>query len=236
MHNGDEATRRVIQQLRSYRRYFAADSTAELETDNLSSIQKPTYMLEYQSRGSKVVAIRPCADIRTMRLLYAIAVAILLCAQAGCAHPSGDPAIPADSSTTNSSGVTSQINILPARDEMNAIVARQATCPDPSTTSLCPMGFCFLYQNNGDSSWATCCPTGWYLQLNAASWSTQKCVLNGFSEPPVRPVNCGNTQGVISGWACVYANQGVNGVATTKWSTKLAIGLSLTWVGMWLNE
>ena len=134
----------------------------------------------------------------------------------------------------------SQMNIFAGRGIANNLAARQASCPDPSTNSLCPSKFCFIYQRNGDgTAWATCCPVGWSLSLNRADWSTQKCIINGVSEPPARPLNCGGSinggTGIFSGWACVYSNRNVNGAGTAQWSILLVTSLTLSWFGMWLS-
>ena len=157
------------------------------------------------------------------------------------AHLDIDPADSAASVTPlNSTDWTSQTNMLDARSSLELITTRQASCPNPSTDSLCQSNFCFIYeQHNDGSAWATCCPVGWSLQLNSADWSTQKCVLQGVSEPPIRPVSCGGSingsPGTISGWACVYSNGIVNGVAARREQSNLLIlALSCAWFGSWL--
>ncbi|OCT53565.1 hypothetical protein CLCR_10928 [Cladophialophora carrionii] len=131
-----------------------------------------------------------------------------------------------------------QMDLLSERGLSYPLSARQASCPNPSTNSLCEANFCFIYQQNGDgTAWATCCPTGWVLSLNSGDWSTQKCMLNGASEPPLRPVSCGGSingaTGTVSGWACVYSNQNINGGARTKRSAMLVAALTLSWFGLW---
>jgi hypothetical protein len=156
---------------------------------------------------------------------------------AGCLHSN-----PTTSAATiqhhNATGSASQVNLLGGRSVSDLLSTRQASCPDPSTNSLCQPNFCFIYQQNGDgTAWATCCPVGWVLSLNSADWSTQKCMLNGVSEPPLRPVSCGGSingaTGTVSGWACVYSNQNINGAVRTRQSAMLVAALTLSWVGMW---
>jgi len=156
-----------------------------------------------------------------------------------CLH--GNPTdAAATSQLYNITDSVSQINIIQGRSVSDTLNARQASCPNPSTNSLCQSNFCFIYQQNGDgTAWATCCPVGWSLSLNRADWTTQKCFLNGFSEPPVRPVSCGGNingaAGTFSGWACAYSNQNVNGVGTAKWSTLLIVALTLSWFAVCLS-
>jgi hypothetical protein len=133
-----------------------------------------------------------------------------------------------------------QAKILDTRASSGTFEARQASCPNPSTNSLCPSNFCFIYeQNNVGGAWATCCPAGWFLQLNSADWTKQKCVLNGVSEPPVRPLSCGGSingqTGTRSGWGCVYSNQNVNGAEKEQRSHLLAASLVLAWLGVWVR-
>jgi hypothetical protein len=139
----------------------------------------------------------------------------------------------------NISNAVSQANILGARSISDPLSARQASCPNPSTNSLCDPNFCFIYQQNNDgTAWATCCPQGWSLQLNAADWSTEKCVLGSTKQPPSRPVSCGGSingvLGTTSGWACVYSNEDVNVAGGLKQSPGLAMALALAWLARWL--
>jgi len=174
------------------------------------------------------------------RSTFAFQIVLLFLARTAWSNPlkdcfENDPIDSAASITPlNTTDSISQINILSARDPSNSIAARQASCPNPSTNSLCPSNFCFIYETDTTSSaWATCCPAGWLLQLNSADWSTQKCVFEGVSEPPVRPVSCGGSingiPGTTSGWACVYASQIANGVDRTKQSTLLLLALACVW-------
>lgn len=141
----------------------------------------------------------------------------------------------------NGSDSTLQINLLSPRspsDPLAVLAARQVACPSSSTNALCPTNFCFLSQQNSDGTvWGTCCLAGWSLILNSADWSTQKCVLDGTSEPPVRPSSCGGTVngnvGTISGWACVYSNQNINGIGRLEQPVLLAVALALTSIGIW---
>lgn len=179
------------------------------------------------------------------RLACALEVALLLCAStatgasAACAD-NIDPAAPETSITeqhgTNS---TSQSNILHFSDQRDFnLVARQLSCPDPSTNQFCQSGYCFLYLTDGGSSWGTCCPAGWSLWLNAPEWSSQKCCPPGISEDecgsggdseaPLQPIDCGSG-GVISGWACVYSAQSNDGVQrATSWDVWGAV------LGVWM--
>lgn len=172
-------------------------------------------------------------------LLWAFELAVLLLAHTAVADPavareSSDPVGSAASfERVNPTKSTTQTNIINAR-LLDTLNTRQVSCPDPSTNSLCETGFCFLVQNNVDSAWGTCCPTGWYLELNSAEWSTQKCVSNGGSQPPLRPLSCGSG-GTISGWACVYSSQNPNGVERPRWSTLLVMGMGLAWIAAWIH-
>lgn len=182
----------------------------------------------------------PAASIFTMsRFLFAVQLALLCLAAVVRTNPisgcfDGNPADAVATTEHNTTALTSQANILQGRSDSDMLNTRQASCPNPSTNSLCNSGFCFIYQQNGDgTAWATCCAAGWSLSLNRADWTTQKCILNGVSEPPVRPVSCGGNingaSGTFSGWACAYSNQNVNGVGTATWSTLLMVALALSW-------
>ncbi len=140
----------------------------------------------------------------------------------------------------NTTDSPSQINILGRRGVADTLAPRQATCPNPSTNSLCPSNFCFIYQQNSDgTAWATCCPAGWSLSLDKVAWTKQRCIASGISEAPLRPVSCGGSingePGIFSGWACVYANRLVSSVGTAKWSILLVTAIGLSWFGMWLS-
>ena len=178
------------------------------------------------------------------RLHFAVQIALLFLARAAWPSPITEclENNPADSAASiqhfNTTASIAQMNILSARGAVDGLTARQASCPNPSTNSLCPSNFCFIYQQNNDgSAWATCCATGWFLQLNSADWKTQKCVLNGVSEPPVRPVSCGGSingnPGTTSGWACVYSSQNINGAQRVQQSTWLILALACAWFGIW---
>jgi hypothetical protein len=127
---------------------------------------------------------------------------------------------------------------------VSRITSRQTTCPDSSTDSLCESGYCFLSQDNGDSTWGTCCPLGYNLWLNSGEWSKQKCCPAGTSsgqcdsdaasEAPLQPVSCGSG-GTRSGWACVYSSQTVNAASHAQFPKILATVLVLVWMSHWME-
>ena len=95
---------------------------------------------------------------------------------------------------------------------------RQSSCPNPSTEQFCDSDYCFLVQNDANSSWGTCCPAGHSLLLYGGenNWSTQRCCPpgssteqcknDGISIPPMQPAECGSG-GSLSGWGCVYGTE-----------------------------
>jgi len=189
--------------------------------------------------------MRQRTAIGITRLICALEWALLLCAPKAAAASATraeliDPAVSETSiSDYNSTKTASQNNILHFSDQHDSkFVERQASCPDSSTDQLCESGFCFLSQDNGDSSWGTCCPAGWSLWLNSAEWSSQKCcppgissdqcASDGESEAPLQPIDCGSG-GVISGWACVYSDESSDGVRATC-SNRLLMALGLSWI------
>lgn len=188
------------------------------------------------------------------KLLCALALTILICARDGGAHSirgrdGTDPALSeAPVSSLNTSRNLHHINIFDqaqANQLDSTITARQTSCPNPSTDQLCESGYCFLAQDNSDSTWGTCCPAGYYLWLNTAHWSQQKCCpagttssqcgSGGQSEPPLEPVSCGSG-GTRSGWACVYSNQNVNAASRATASRMLATGLVWVWMSNWIYQ
>ena len=179
-----------------------------------------------------------------VRFFNTLQAAVLFLAASARTNLEGclDDISPTDSAAScqriNTSDLVSQINILSTRASSHSIEVRQASCPNPSTNSLCPSNSCFIYQENNDgTAWATCCPAGLSLELNSAVWETQKCVSNGVSEAPSKPVGCGGSinanVGTFSGWGCVYSNQIVNRVGRLEQSHLLFDALSLAWFGVW---
>jgi len=225
-----------------------------LPSERRFSLPQPGYLhsperarrqyLAFAANSSTSDGMRQRSAIGTTRLVCAFGLALLLCASKAAAASAINPDLigPAVSETPISDYNSTQ-NILDFDDQHDSkFVARQASCPDSSTDQLCELGFCFLSQDNGDSSWGTCCPAGWSLWLNSAEWSSQKCcppdtssdqcASDGESEAPLQPVGCGSG-GVISGWACVYSDESSAGVrATCPTLVVMALGLSWTLLGL----
>ena len=183
-------------------------------------------------------------SVAMLRLLSTLQLAVLLLATTASSTTPGpieeldqtDRA--ASFQTLNTTGPFSQMNLLGTKRSSANIEARQTSCPNPNTDFLCEQNFCFIYEPNNDgTAWATCCPVGWVLQLNSAHWATQKCVLNGVTEAPLRPLSCGGVingnPGTVSGWGCAYSNQDVNGVGRVEQSPRMVVALALAWFGVW---